>query len=124
MFNFSASLVRAFGIGKSKTGTDHFKEMKISSILLLILVPLFIMTFGPIVGENHTEVTSYFAKPFPSMVCALTLIVGFSHFKSGATVAIEDYSHGKVARFLVNGVTALSYSAMAIGLFAIAKMVF
>ena len=124
MLDFSTSFIRAFGIGKSKTGTEHLKEMKISSILLLILTPLFVITFGSIVGESHKEVTSYFARPFPSLICALTLIVGFSHFKSGAIIAIEDYSNGKIARLLTNGVTVLSYTVMAFGLFAIGKMVF
>ena len=124
MLDFRTSLIRAFGIGKAKTGTEHLKEMKVSSILLLILTPLFVFTFGSIFGENHEKVTAYFAKPFPSLICALTLIVSFSHFKSGAIIAIEDYSNGKIAKLLVTGVTALSYIAMAIGLFAIATMVF
>tara|TARA_A100000164_G_C21533619_1_gene597160 strand:+ start:278 stop:652 length:375 start_codon:yes stop_codon:yes gene_type:complete len=124
MLDFSTNVLRAFGIGKAKSGTEHLREMKVSSLLLLILIPLFVFTFGSIVGESHADVTLYFEKPLPSLICALTIIVGFAHFKSGVTVAIEDYSRGTIAKLLISGVTALSYAGMAIGLFAIAKMVF
>ena len=38
---------RAIGLGSAKSGTAHFWAMKVSSVALLILVPLFIFTFGP-----------------------------------------------------------------------------
>ena len=43
---------RALGMGSAKTGTGHFWAMKLSSVALLILVPLFVFTFGTVVGED------------------------------------------------------------------------
>ena len=115
---------RAMGMGSAKTGTEHFWAMKLSSVALLILVPLFVFTFGTVVGEDYATVVAYFGHPVPALIAALTLIVGFEHFKSGAQVLIEDYVHGVAQKLWIIGITCLSYAAMATGLFAIAKMAF
>ena len=115
---------RAMGMGSAKTGTEHFWAMKLSSVALLFLVPLFVFTFGTVVGEDHATVVAYFGHPVPALIAALTLIVGFEHFKSGAQVLIEDYVHGVAQKLWIIGITCLSYAAMATGLFAIAKMAF
>ena len=113
---------RANGMGSAKSGTAHFWAMKVSSVALLILIPLFVFTFGTIVGEDYATVTAYFAHPFPALIAALTLIVGFEHFQSGAQVLIEDYAHGLVQKITIILIKCISYGLMAMGLFAIAKL--
>jgi succinate dehydrogenase / fumarate reductase membrane anchor subunit len=44
---------RATGMGSAKSGTAHFWAMKVSSVALLILIPLFVFTFGTTVGEDY-----------------------------------------------------------------------
>lgn len=113
---------RAMGMGSAKTGTAHFWAMKVSSVALLILIPLFVFTFGPMLGEPHTDVTAYFARPFPAIVAALTIVVSFMHFKDGVQVLIEDYVHGTMQKVLILGMICLSYAAAATGVFAIARL--
>ena len=113
---------RATGMGSAKSGTEHFWAMKVSSFALLILIPLFVFTFGTIVGEDYATVTAYFAHPFPALIAALTLIVGFEHFQSGAQVLIEDYVHGLAQKITIILIKCISYGLMAMGLFAIAKL--
>ncbi|MCH1387774.1 MAG: succinate dehydrogenase, hydrophobic membrane anchor protein [Rhodobacteraceae bacterium] len=113
---------RATGMGSAKSGTAHFWAMKVSSVALLILIPLFVFTFGTIVGEDYATVTAYFAHPFPALIAALTLIVGFEHFQSGAQVLIEDYVHGLAQKITIILIKCISYGLMAMGLFAIAKL--
>ena len=113
---------RATGLGSAKSGTEHFWAMKVQSVALLILVPLFIFTFGSALGGTHAEVTDYFARPFPAIVAALTILVGFKHFADGAQVMIEDYVHGTAEKVTIILVKCLSYGAAAVGLFAIAKL--
>ena len=113
---------RANGMGSAKSGTAHFWAMKFSSVALLILIPLFVFTFGTIVGEDYATVTAYFAHPFPALIAALTLIVGFEHFQSGAQVLIEDYVHGLAQKITIILIKCISYGLMAMGLFAIAKL--
>jgi succinate dehydrogenase / fumarate reductase membrane anchor subunit len=113
---------RATGMGSAKSGTAHFWAMKVSSVALLILIPLFVFTFGTIVGEDYATVTAYFAHPFPALIAALTLIVGFEHFQSGAQVLIEDYVQGLAQKITIILIKCISYGLMAMGLFAIAKL--
>lgn len=113
---------RALGLGSAKEGTHHFWDMKVSSAALLLLVPLFVFTFGPMLGAPHAEVIAYFARPFPALVAALTIVVGFMHFKSGVQVLIEDYVHGLARKVLIIAMICLSYGAAATGVFAIARI--
>ncbi len=85
---------RVDGLGSAKTGTAHFWAMKTSSVALLLLVPLFVFMFGAMLGKPHDQVVAFFSRPVPAIVVALTLIVGFEHFKSGVHVLIEDYVNG------------------------------
>jgi len=112
----------ARGLGSAKQGTAHHWSMTISSVGLLLLVPLFVFTFGPMLGQPHADVVAYFARPFPAIVAGLTIAVGFMHFKGGAQVPIEDYTQGFTRKALILVVICLSYAAAATGLFAIARI--
>ena len=113
---------RAVGMGSAKTGTDHFWRVKVQSFALLILIPLFVFTFGPMLGESHAEVVAYFARPFPAIVAALTIVVTMMHFKDGVQVLIEDYVHGTAQKVAILAMICVSYAAAATGLFAIARI--
>ena len=113
---------RAMGLGSARTGTEHHWHMQVSAVGLAILVPLFIFTFGCILGGSYEDVTAYYAKPFPAIVAALTIVVGFVHFKNGASGMIEDYAQGLMRKALIIGTTCLSYAAIATGLFALVKL--
>ena len=113
---------RAEGLGASKTGTEHFWNMQISSYALVILVPLFVFTIGPILGAPHADALAYLARPFPAIVAGLTLAVGLVHFRMGAQVAIEDYTGGATRKLLIIAVVALSYGTLATALFALVRL--
>jgi succinate dehydrogenase / fumarate reductase membrane anchor subunit len=113
---------RAEGLGSAKSGTEHFWHMQVSSVALAVLIPLFVFTFGRILGAPHAEVVAYFARPFPAIVTGLTLVVGLVHFKNGAQVMIEDYSQGTTRKVLIVAATCLSYACLATGLFALVRL--
>ncbi|WP_420862700.1 succinate dehydrogenase, hydrophobic membrane anchor protein [Algirhabdus cladophorae] len=113
---------RAAGLGAAKTGTAHHWSMIVSSVALLILVPLFVFTFAPIYGSSYDEVVAYYSRPFPAIVAALTLTVGMMHFKNGVQTLIEDYVHGTLGKVLILAMICLSYAAAATALFAIARI--
>ena len=119
---YMTDLKRAVGLGSARQGTEHHWSMTKSSVALLILVPLFVFTFGPMLGQPHDAVTAYFAKPFPAIVAALTIVVGFMHFKNGAHALIEDYVQGLARKITIILTICLSYAAAATGLFAIARL--
>ncbi|MEL6516592.1 MAG: succinate dehydrogenase, hydrophobic membrane anchor protein [Pseudomonadota bacterium] len=113
---------RAVGLGSAKEGVHHHWNMIVSSVGLLVLIPLFIFTFGAMLGQPHADVVAYFARPFPAIVAALTIFVGFMHFKNGVQVLIEDYTHGLTRKILIIAMICVSYAAAATGLFAIARI--
>ena len=113
---------RATGLGSAKSGTEHHWSMTVSSGALLVLIPLFIFTFGPMLGASYEEVTAYFARPFPAVIAALTIIVTFKHFAGGVQALIEDYVHGLSQKIAIVAMTCVSYAAMAVGLYAIVRL--
>ena len=113
---------RAVGLGSAKTGTAHFWAVKISSVALLFLIPIFVFMVGSMLGQPHEAVVGYFGRPFPAIIAALTIVVGFMHFKDGAQVMIEDYVHGTMQKVLIIGLICLCYAAAAVGLFALARI--
>ncbi len=113
---------RAAGLGSAKTGTlDHWRMM-VTSVGLCGLIPLFVFTFGYALGMEYDAAVAYYARPFPAIVGILTLLVGFVHFNMGVRVLIEDYVHGFARKAAIIGMTCLSYTAAAVGLFAIVRV--
>lgn len=113
---------RAEGLGSAKTGTAHHWNMMVSSVGLAILIPLFIFTFGPILGSSYEDVIAYFARPFPAIVAGLTIVASMMHFKNGVQVLIEDYVHGTAKKVTIILMICLSYAIAATGIFAIARL--
>ena len=113
---------RAMGKGSAKAGTEHHWHMIVTSCALLILVPLFIFTFGAALGGTYEETVAYYSRPWPAIIAALTVLVGMIHFKSGVQTLIEDYVHGTVGKALIIGTICLSYFLAAAGLWAIVRL--
>ena len=120
--NYRTDRKNAQGLGSSHHGTHHHRQMMISSMALVIVVPLFIVTFGIGLGGTYEEVLAYFSRPFPALVVAVTIIVVIFHTMQETLVAIEDYVPGKAGKLTIIAVTALGYLMMLAGLFAIAKI--
>lgn len=113
---------RASGMGSAKSGTEHHWQMIVTSVALLILVPLFIFTFGFALGKPYEEVVAYYSRPIPAGIAVLTLLVGFFHFAKGFQTLVEDYVHGKAGKLLIIGMICLSYAAAALGVFALIRI--
>lgn len=113
---------RAVGMGSAKSGTEHHWKMMISSAGLIVLMPLFVFTFGMILGSPYEEVVAYYQRPFPAIVAVLTMLVGWFHFRKGAQTLVEDYVRGTARKITIIAMICLSYSAAAIAVFAIVRI--
>lgn len=120
--NFRTDRKNAVGLGSGRAGTHHHWQMMVSSTLLVVLVPLFVITFGMGLGGTYEEVLAYFSRPFPVIITGLTLIVGTLHLLREAQAAIEDYMHGVAEKLTLIGVNAFGYTLIAITLLALAKL--
>ena len=106
-----------------KTGTPHHKAMKFSSMVLVLMTPVFLLTIAPLMGEQHEFVLSKLEQPLYALIVAVTFTVGLLHFKSGFQVLIEDYVHGKMAKIWINLSIVLSYTLIGLTLFALFKII-
>ena len=113
---------RAVGKGSAHTGTMHHWHMTVSSVALAFLLPTWIYIFGHALGQPQDVVVATFARPFPAILTALLLVVGMRHFAMGATMAIEDYSHGTTRKMLVIFAYSLSSVIVATGLYALVRI--
>ena len=94
----------------------------VTSVALLVLTPLFIFTFGSILGSSYDEVIAYYQRPFPAVVAILTMLVGFFHYRLGVQTLIEDYVHGFARKAAIIGMICLSYAAATFAVFAIVRI--
>ena len=113
---------RVEGLGSAKTGTEHHWSMTISSVALLILTPMFLFAVGPLLGEPHADVVAGLSRPYPALVTALMLIVGFHHFRMGVQTLIEDYVRGMTRKIAIIAMTIISYGLATTGLVALAQI--
>jgi succinate dehydrogenase / fumarate reductase membrane anchor subunit len=109
-------------MGSGHEGTHHHWQAMVSSILMVILVPAFVVTFALGLGGTYEEVLAYYSQPVPALIMGISLTVGIIHLMREANVAVEDYVHGIAEKLTLIAVTAVSYTMIAVGLFAIAKI--
>ncbi len=113
---------QAIGKGSAHAGVHHHWAMTVSSVALLVMVPIWVIIFGRALGQDRAAVVQTFGHPFVAILTALMLVVGMRHFAMGATTMIEDYARGCTRKALIIGVQCLSMVIAATGLFALARI--
>ena len=113
---------RVDGLGAAGSGTTHHWHQTILSASLVILVPLFLFTFGAILGAPYEEVVAYYSRPWPALIALLTLTVGWVHFAKGVQVMIEDYVGGFARKATIVATTCISYAAALACVYALARL--
>jgi succinate dehydrogenase / fumarate reductase, membrane anchor subunit len=113
---------RAEGKGSAHAGAHHHWAMTVSSVALLVMMPIWMFIFGRALGGSRAEVMDAFGNPFVAILTALVLVVGMRHFAMGATTMIEDYARGTARKALIIGMTSLAWVIAATGLFALARI--
>jgi succinate dehydrogenase / fumarate reductase membrane anchor subunit len=119
---FMTDRKRVIGLGSAKSGTDHFWKTTVTAVALLIITPMFLFSFGPLLGEPYADVQAALARPFPAVSAALMLIVGFYHFRLGIQIVIEDYMQGLARKVAIIVSACISYGLMALGLVSLAPI--
>ena len=104
---------------RSNKGTDRHIRMTFTSLLLIILIPTFIFTFGKVFGASYDEVNKFLSQPINAIIVIFTLVISFIHFKQGVRILIEDYVRGSKRKILLSLTTILSYGAIVISLYSI-----
>ena len=113
---------RAIGTGSARGGTHHHWQHLVSSILLQVLIPLFVITFAYGLGGTYEDVLAYYSKPFPLIVTLLALVVGMLHLLREVHEAVEDYVHGPAEKLLIVATQGFAYTIIAVGAFALIRL--
>ncbi|WP_179378242.1 succinate dehydrogenase, hydrophobic membrane anchor protein [Jannaschia marina] len=113
---------RVSGLGSAGAGTAHHWHQTLLSAALVVLVPLFLFTFGAIIGAPYEEVVAYYTRPWPALIALLTLTVGWVHFAKGVQVLIEDYVGGLARKMAIIATTCLSYAAALACVYALIRL--
>jgi succinate dehydrogenase / fumarate reductase membrane anchor subunit len=113
---------RAQGLGSGREGTHHHWQMMVTSILLVVLVPAFVITFALGLGGSYEEVLAYYSRPVPAIIALLSVAVIIFHLMNETLVAVEDYVHGLAGKLTLVAVQAISYTLIVACVFAIAKI--
>lgn len=113
---------RVDGLGAAGSGTTHHWHQTVLSIGLVVLIPLFLFTFGAVLGGTYEEIVAYYSRPVPALIALLTLVVGWVHFAKGVQVLIEDYVSGSARKFAIVATTCVSYAAALASVYALARL--
>ena len=109
---------------KPGNGTDKHIRMIITSVILAVVAPIFIFTFGKILGSSYEDANIFFLNPTNAIVVILTMCVGLLHFRFGVQTLIEDYVRGSAKTVLLTIASLICYSAIAITFISIIRIYF
>jgi len=103
-------------------GTDHFRFMTRTSVVLLFLTPAAMYILIPLLGASHDVVIERLSSPLASLVLAAGFFVTLLHFKGGAQTVIEDYARGAARVWGLRLLAIMTYVLMACALGALGAL--
>lgn len=125
MTDFRTPRARVSGLGTAHGGTHHWWSMRLSSVALIPLTPLFVIPFARALGAGHDAVMATYTNPFHALVAILFIAVGIHHLMQGLQTVIEDYVSAKGWRTgLLLGNTLVCAALGLMGVFAVLKIAF
>lgn len=113
------------GLGSAKSGTEHWWEMRLTSIALLPLTFAAIVIVISLIGRNHAAVVQILGSPLVAITMLLWVYTVTLHMRLGLQSVIEDYIHGKAMKTgLLIGNTFLTIVLWLACTYAILKLSF
>jgi succinate dehydrogenase / fumarate reductase membrane anchor subunit len=118
-------LARVRGLGSARSGTEHFWQMRLTSVASIPLTIAFIFIVVSLLGRNQAYAQQILGTPLVAIIMLLFIITNVHHMWQGMQVVIEDYIHGEVAKFSL--LIANTLFCLAVGLastYALLKLSF
>lgn len=120
---FRTPLGRVRGNGSARSGTGHFIAERVTSVLLAVLTPWFVISAAMHLPFGYEGARAWVADPWVAPPLAVFVLVSLHHMWLGLTVVVEDYIHRpvtKMALLLLN--LSLCIALAAASLFAILRI--
>ena len=104
-YGFQTPLRRVHGLGPARSGTSHFWQMRVTSVLLVPLTLAFVFIVLSLLGRSHSAAIQVLANPFVTFTILAFLGVSLHHMWLGMREIIIDYVHDdnrKLALLIAN----------------------
>ncbi len=98
------------GLGPAHDGVGHFVRQRVTALVLLVLVPLFLFQFLASLNTGYGGVVAWLGSPFGALLTLVLVSAMIAHMRIGLRVVIEDYVSGGARRLLLllNALTTLA----------------
>ena len=86
-------LARVRGLGASKSGTEDFWHIRLTSVALVPLTIAFVVIVVSLMGRNHAAVVQILGSPLIAILMLLFVVTSAYHMWLGMQEIIVDYVH-------------------------------
>jgi succinate dehydrogenase / fumarate reductase membrane anchor subunit len=117
-----SEIARVRGLGSAKEGVQHWWVQRLSALALIPLGVWLVASLVWLAGADHAAIMQWLGAPFTLGALGLTIIAAFYHAVLGLQVVVEDYIHGKVAKFTLLFIAY--FAAYAFGAAAIVALLY
>lgn len=105
MAEMQTPLRRVRGLGSTKSGTEHFWAVRVTSVALVPLTLFVVGLLFSLIGKSFTEARMILAQPLIWVPVALFIVISLEHMRLGMQEVVSDYIHTdllKVALMMLN----------------------
>jgi succinate dehydrogenase / fumarate reductase membrane anchor subunit len=105
MADMQTPLRRVRGLGSTKSGTEHFWAVRVTSVALVPLTLFVVGLLFSMIGKNFVEARLTLAQPLIWVPLALFIVISLEHMRLGMQEVVSDYIHTdllKVALMMLN----------------------
>ena len=96
-------------MGAGKSGVEHWRIERITSIALVPLTLWFIFMVLSLVGAPQAAVAAWVGNPVNTVLLLTLIVMTFHHMQLGLQVVYEDYVHHKwLMTLMILGTKAVS----------------
>ena len=96
-----SDMARVRGLGSAKEGVQHWWMQRLSAVALIPLGIWLVASLVYLGGADHAAIMQWLGAPFTLGALSLTILGAFYHAVLGVQVVVEDYIHGKAAKFVL-----------------------
>jgi len=89
-------LARVRGLGASRSGTQDFWRMRLTSVALMPLTIAFVLIVVALLGRNHAAVVQILGSPLVAILMLLFVVTSVYHMRLGMQEIIVDYIHDEL----------------------------
>lgn len=105
------------GLGAAKSGTEHFRQHRLTAISNIPLAIAFIAVVISLQGKSREAVLHTLSQPLVSILMLLFICSGLYHMRLGMQVIIEDYIHSEALK--IGALVANTFFAVIVGVMCV-----